>query len=114
MKPQGLIVFAYSEKFEEMRRFYEQALGVTGKAGGPNWVEFQLGTSSLALHRQPEERQDPRTYNLDVVVGDIAAAVEQFGTAGAQIVRGIQDEAFGKSAVLRDPEGRIITLVEEG
>jgi predicted enzyme related to lactoylglutathione lyase len=29
------------------------------------------------------------------------------------VVQGIQDEAFGRSAILRDPEGREFTLVQE-
>ena len=112
--PKGLIVFSFTERFEEMRRFYEAALGVPGRGGGPNWVEFDLGPSKFALHRQVTDRPQPLTESpLDVRVDDIEAATQRFVGAGAAVVRGIQDEAFGKSAVVRDLEGRITPLVQE-
>ena len=114
MTPKGLIVFSFTERFEEMRRFYEAVLGVSGRAGGPNWVEFDLGSSKIALHRQVADRPQPLIeYHLDIRVDDIEDATWRFVDAGATVVRGIQDEAFGKSAVVRDLEGRMITLVQE-
>ena len=100
MTPKGLLVFSFTERFEEMRRFYEAVLGVSGRAGGPNWVEFDLGSSKIALHRQVADRPQPLIeYHLDIRVDDIEDATWRFVDAGATVVRGIQDEAFGKSAV---------------
>ena len=110
----GLLIYAFSERFEEMARFYRAALGVEGDSAGPSWLAFPFGASRLAFHRQlPDEPQDTNGYRLDLLVDDIDAAVARFEQSGADCIRGIQDEAFGRSAVLRDPEGREFTLVEE-
>lgn len=110
----GILVYAFSEELEEMTRFYREAMEVDGAPAGPNWMAFELGASKLAFHRQlPDDRQDKSTYRLDLLVEDIDAASEQFQRAGAKLVQGIQDEGFGKSVVLLDPEGREFTLVEE-
>ena len=110
----GMIVYVFSPEFEGLRRFYEAAMGIEGQPAGPSWVAFPLGDSRLALHRQlPDDPQDPAPFRLDLLVDDIDEALSKFKAAGAEVGRGIQDEAFGRSAILRDPEGREFTLVQE-
>jgi predicted enzyme related to lactoylglutathione lyase len=110
----GMIVYVFSAEFDVLRRFYETAMGIDGQGVGPNWVAFPLGASKFALQRQmPEDPQDAAPFRLDFLVGDIDAALAKFKAAGAKVVQGVQDEAFGRSAILRDPEGRVFTLVQE-
>lgn len=110
----GMIVYVFSPEFDELRRFYEAAIGIPGEPAGPNWVAFPLSASKFALHRQmPEDPQDPDLLRLDFLVSDLDQAIDRCKAAGAVLVRGVQDEAFGKSAILQDPEGREFTLVHE-
>lgn len=110
----GMIVYVFSPQLDELRRFYETATGIEGQPAGPNWVAFPLGGSKLAVHRQlPDDPQDAAPFRLDLLVNDLDEALSKFKAAGAKLVRGTQDEAFGRSAVLRDPEGREFTLVQE-
>jgi len=114
MKVSGVIVYAYTPAFERMREFYEAGTGLRGEAAGPIWVAFPMGASKFGLHKQGhEDPEDPGDFRLDFLVDDIVAVLARFEAAGAEVVRGIQDEAFGRSAVLRDPEGREFTLVQE-
>ena len=109
-----LIVYVYSEAFEGLCRFYEDALGVAGARLGPSWCAFATGPSRFAVQRQ--ERGTPRPtapFRVDFVVDEIEPALARCTGAGARLVRGIQDEVFGRSAILCDPEGREFTLVEE-
>jgi predicted enzyme related to lactoylglutathione lyase len=109
----GMIVYVFSPQFDELRRFYEEAIGIAGEPAGPNWV-VPLSGSKFALHRQiPEDPQDPNPLRLDFLVGDLDQAIDRCKAAGAKLVRGVQDEAFGRSAILQDPEGREFTLVHE-
>ena len=110
----GMIVYVFSPDFDALRRFYETAMGIHGQPAGPNGVACPLGGSKFGLHRQvPDEPQDHASFRLDFLVGDIEAALAKFKAAGAKVVQGIQDEAFGRSAILCDPEGREFTLVQE-
>lgn len=110
----GMIVYVFSPELDGLRRFYETAMGIAGQPAGPNWVAFPLGGSKFALHRAlPDDPQDAQPFRLDFLVSDVGVAVAKFEAAGAEVVRGIQDEAFGRSALLRDPEGREFTLVQE-
>jgi len=110
----GMIVYVFSPDFDALRRFYETSMGIDGQPAGPNWVAFPLGGSKFALHRLvPDDPQDAAPFRVDFLVGDMEEALAKFKAAGAKVVQGIQDEAFGRSAILRDPEGREFTLVQE-
>ncbi len=108
-----LLVFAYAGDFDAQVRFWRAALGVPEDLQGPNWAQFRVGDARLAIHRVRDEPRDTDAFHLSVVVEDLEAALERFLAAGASEVRGIQDEAFGRSAIVADPDGRSITLVEE-
>jgi predicted enzyme related to lactoylglutathione lyase len=109
-----MIVYVFTEQFDAMKRFYEAVLGIKGRAGGPDWYAFDLGGSKFGLHRQVRDaKKTPTVFHFDLLVRDIDAVVARFRANGAEIVRGVQDEAFGKSAIIRDPEGREMTIVEE-
>lgn len=110
----GMIVYVFCQDLDALRRFYETATGITGQTAGPNWVSFPLGGAKFALHRQlPDDPQDPAPFRVDFLVDDLEEALATFEDAGARVVRGVQDEAFGRSAILHDPEGREFTLVQE-
>ena len=109
-----LIVYVYSDAFDGLCRFYEGALGIPGARLGPGWCAFAHGPSLFAVHRQDRLTPQPiEPFRVDFVVDRIEPALERCKAAGAELVRGVQDESFGRSAILRDPEGREFTLVEE-
>lgn len=107
-----LTVYVYTSDLERLRRFYEGGLGVAPAAQHGNWLPFDLAGATFALHA---DRGDPsldrQRVRLSFEVDDIEAAVARFEAAGATVLRGIADEAFGKRALLEDPEGRQIELV---
>ncbi|MCC7408826.1 MAG: hypothetical protein IT442_12190 [Phycisphaeraceae bacterium] len=108
----GLLVYSFSAEFEHMQRFYAALLETKPRQGGPNWCSFAVGGSEIALHRQlPDHPRDVDRYELDVVVDDLEGAIERVKANGGKVVRGIQDEAFGRSALIADPEGRQLMIV---
>ena len=109
----NLLVFAYTSDFDAQVRFWRGALGVSEDLQGPNWAQFRVGDARLAIHRIRDEPRDTDAFRLTVIVDDLEAARERFLEAGASEVRGIQDEAFGRSTIVADPDGRSITLIEE-
>jgi len=109
-----MIVYALSEQLGASIRFYEAALGTKGESFGPSWCAFPMGPSRFALLR-PDAPQPAHgeSFHLDFVVDELDEALARCTAAGARVTRGIQDESFGRSALLRDPEGREFSLIEE-
>ena len=106
----GTVVFFMTEMLEEMKQFYAKALKKEGKQYGPNWCQYRLSEDCIfALHASETSSKHP-VFSFEV--DDIEASFESFRSAGANVIQGIQDEGFGKTVELQDPEGRKITLVE--
>ena len=105
-----LTVYVYTEELEKLLDFYEAALGVKPQDYG-DWRPFNLAASTFALHarRGPEDQQ---SFNLSIDVDDIDAALARCEAHGARVLQGVSDEAFGKRAVIEDPDGRTLYLVQ--
>ncbi len=106
-----LTVYVYTEELEKLLDFYEAALGVKPQDYG-DWRPFNLAASTFALHvkRAPEDQL--RGFNMSIDVDDIDAALARCEAHGAKVLQGVSDEAFGKRAVIEDPDGRTLYLVQ--
>ncbi len=109
-----MIVYAYVSDIDRLRQFYEGALGAKPTIQDANWTAFELGGATFALHRQrsTEPPQDVGEFHFEFQVDDIDVALARFQSQGAQVARGVTDETYGRSAVLRDPDGREFRLVQ--
>jgi predicted enzyme related to lactoylglutathione lyase len=106
--------------------FYQRALGlVLGRRLGPHWAEM-LGASSpidlLGAAAGTAPTADGRTVrdyarhwtpvHIDVQVDDLDAAVERARQAGATVERDIESRPWGRIAVLADPFGHGLCLLQ--
>ena len=108
----GITVYVYTHELEALQRFYEGALGIEPDNYG-DWRPFQLASGTFALHAVQEgSGHDVQGFNISSDVDDIDEAVPRFEAYGAKILRGVADEAFGKRAVLQDPDGRQFEIVQ--
>lgn len=111
MATKGMTVFFVTSRLDEMTAFYSGGLDIQAERSGPSWASFRLGESEFALHAG----RDPVTTagaEVSFLVDDLNAATERFRAQGARVDTEPHDEAFGRIAELRDPEGRKFTLVE--
>ena len=107
-------VYAYTQDLERMRRFYEGGLALKPASQQGNWLPFELGGATFALHGMRETTPEvSQRFNLTFVVDDIHTVVARFEAHGAKVLRGVADEAFGKRAFVEDPEGRAFEIVQE-
>lgn len=106
-----LTVYVLTPDLDRMRRFYEEALGVKAGAQSGNWVPFNIGAATFALHAAGPEN-DMERFNVSFGVDDIDAAVKRFDEQGATVLRGVADETFGRMATLQDPDGRAFEVVQ--
>lgn len=95
--------------------FYEKLLGVKPAS----WqrgetATFMLGDVKLFLHRRSEQPEPGWPLrdgdHIAFRVEDVGRACEELTAAGLTVVAGPQDFYWGRSAYLRDPDGRLVEL----
>ena len=108
-----LSVYAYTKDLELTRRFYEGGLRVKPAFQAGDWLPFDIGDATFALHGvQDDARHAMQRFNLSFDVDEIDAVVAHVERQGDRVLRGVTDEAFGKRAILQDPDGRQLEIVQ--
>ena len=106
--------------------FYRRAFGLClARRLDSNWVELAGATVPIdLLAKAPGSQPTPdssstRNYerhwtpvHIDVVVDDIDAAVARAVSAGAILERGMEKHAWGLLAILADPFGQGLCLLQ--
>jgi predicted enzyme related to lactoylglutathione lyase len=105
--------------------FYTRALGLTvGRRFGEDGIELLGASSRIYLLAKPAGRTPapgarPRNYarhwtpvHLDFVVPDVDAAVERAVEAGAKVDEPATDRSWGRIAILADPFGHGLCLLQ--
>lgn len=101
-----LMPIVYVQEMDRSIAFYEQ-LGFKTKSRSEMWSELAAGEGAvLALHKAPEEHVG--RVELALVSEEPLERVAELVTP----YRGIADEAFGRSLVVRDPNGMKIQVNE--
>jgi len=88
--------------------FYQGRLGQTLIWRSDEAVGFRMPETDaeLVVHT----RLAPET---DLLVRSVPDAISRLITAGASLIRGPFDIAIGKCAVLRDPFGNVLTILDQ-
>lgn len=101
-------ILLHSRDLDAAVHFYRDSLGQslvwrTDVAAG-----FALpdSDSELVVHSE-------LSAETDIVVHDVPAAFERLMTAGASSVRAPFDIAIGKCAVVKDPFGNVLTILDQ-
>jgi hypothetical protein len=76
------------------------------------WTSFSADGADLALHRVDELPEGSRVELSLVATESLEALVHRLTSSGIAVERGIQEETFGRSILLRDPEGLAIQVNE--
>ena len=109
----GMTVFFMTEKYDEMCAYYQKALKVNPRKG-ERWCVFPVAENVIfALHRVTEKQTGPTDgSNFAFCFGDLDEGLKAFVKAGGEVEQEVIDVAYGRSAKIRDPEGRVIELDE--
>lgn len=110
-----LMTIVYVTDMAASTAFYK-ALGaeVSRVSRNKTWCEFSVGDAILALHateKLPSERSCGLELSFDSS-GPLAVLVQKLRKAGVPLYRGVADEAFGRSVVVKDPDGLLIQITE--
>ena len=104
-----LQTIVYVTDMERSIAFYESLGFSVAYRGGPVWTAFQGSDGVLALHLVDSE---PGRVELSLVADDpLEAVIEQLTDAGIESTA-IEEQPFGRSIVVRDPDGLAIQINE--
>jgi catechol 2,3-dioxygenase-like lactoylglutathione lyase family enzyme len=95
--------------------FYERILGVEPRSRSESHAYFDVGPTTIFIHHATDDDDFQGAPNGDHVafaVEDQDGLSESLRAAGHDVT-GPQDFYWGRSAYVRDPDGRIVELVSE-
>ena len=94
---------------EKALKFYRDALG--------HKLVWRKGNSSAGLAMSDSDTEivlmaEPGNMEIDLLVGSVETAVHVFLKAGGKIVSGPFDIQVGRCAVVKDPWGNVLTMLD--
>ena len=97
--------------------FYRDVLGMQLKQESEDWVEFSKGSSTvLALHPARKSSRKKTQKRAGILVGfnvsDLHDVCRDLESKKVKFYKKETEEAFGKHAIIEDPDGHLISLVE--
>jgi catechol 2,3-dioxygenase-like lactoylglutathione lyase family enzyme len=91
----------FSRDAEADRAFFKNVLGLSFVDAGGGWLIFALPPAELAVH--PDENGG--RHELYLLCKDIDATVTELEAKGIHLERPLQDQAWGRVAMIRLPGG---------
>ena len=112
----GVIIGTPPDRFEAMRRFYVETLGLPVRVDRPGHLNFQWGTTRLTIGAHGElngATSDPLRVLINLEVDGIEAVVARLRAAGVTFLREPSQEAWGGwIATFEDPDRNTLQLMQ--
>ncbi|MXZ45767.1 MAG: hypothetical protein F4Z08_02035 [Chloroflexi bacterium] len=112
----GVILGVDPDRFDAIRDFYVETLGLPTRTDRPGHVNFQWGNTRLTISAHSEVRglsDEPRRTMLNLAVEDIDAVAARLRAAGVTFIREPSAEPWGGSiATFEDPDGNTLQLMQ--
>jgi len=102
----------YTEDTNRAVDWYKNAIGIEPGYQSDMWTSFNLGDATLAVHKV-ESLADRGRVELSLVTAEpLEAVLLRLADHGIEPKQGIQDETFGRSIMLVDPDGTPVQVNE--
>ncbi|MEM9610147.1 MAG: VOC family protein [Actinomycetota bacterium] len=112
----GVLVWTEPARFEAMRAFYVDVLGLTPRSDRDEFVNFEWGGQRLTIHTHSDvsgSTSEPHRVMLNLAVDGIEELVQRAVDAGVEVLRRPERESWGGIvASLVDPDGTTVQLFE--
>lgn len=105
-------VALFTADVEAAKAFYGDLLAVEPDAEWPDGAIFAAGLAKLLLHARGSEPADgpPNEDHFALSVSDVDRSYEELRARGFAFLVEPRDYSWGRSAYLRDPDGRLVEL----
>jgi catechol 2,3-dioxygenase-like lactoylglutathione lyase family enzyme len=97
-------------------RFYESlglVFDVHRHGNGPEHYACQLGSTVLEIYRQIAGEEGTSSTRIGIRVASVDTAVDRLRGLGARVLSAASDSPWGRRAVVQDPDGHKVELVED-
>jgi catechol 2,3-dioxygenase-like lactoylglutathione lyase family enzyme len=94
--------------------FYRRLLGTPPVTEWPGGAIFAAGHAKVLVHERVAAVEDgpPNEDHVAFSVGDLEAACDELRANGSSFLVEPRDYPWGRSAYLRDPDGRLVELAQ--
>jgi lactoylglutathione lyase len=95
-------------------KFYKDTLGLPIKTKSADWTEFFSDGTVLALHPAKKKyklRAGPNML-IGFMVNDLDDLIKQLKKKKVKFFKKPKEEPFGKHAIILDPDGHLISIVQ--
>jgi len=98
----------YADDAELARAFFRDVLGWAHIDAQGGWLIFKTGPSELGVHPTSEGQggndwSTNQRHEISLMCDDIEQTVAELTAKGAEFTRGIKDEGFGLTTMLKIP-----------
>jgi catechol 2,3-dioxygenase-like lactoylglutathione lyase family enzyme len=107
-------VALFSEDVDGASNFYRRLIEAPPVAEWPGGAVFDVGGAKLLVHERSGARADgpPNEDHFAISVDDLDAACAALALEGFTFLVDARDYPWGRSAYLRDPDGRLVELAQ--
>lgn len=107
-------IAVFTDDLEATKGFYAQLVGAAPEREWRGGAIFAIGHLRLLVHRRMGgvDGGPPDEDHFALAVPDLAAACEELRARGLTLLVEPREYPWGRSAYLRDPDGRLVELAE--
>ncbi|HLF67797.1 MAG TPA: VOC family protein [Gaiellaceae bacterium] len=104
----------FTDQVEAATGFYRALLASAPEAEWPGGAIFAAGGAKVLVHERaaPMEGGPPNEDHFALSVTDLDAACDELRAYDLSLLVEPRDYPWGRSAYLRDPDGRLVELTE--
>lgn len=110
-KKVGAIILLVSNMNNSIR-FYRDTLGLAVKDVSEEWTEFFTSGTVLALHPAKTKIKHNPNMLVGFMVSDLDSIAATLKGKEVKFFKDPKEEAFGKHAIIEDPDGHLISIAE--
>lgn len=112
----GVLVWTDTDRFDAMRAFYVDTLGLHPRSQRHGFVNFEWGETRLTISVHPDvsgATRDPLRMMINLAVSDISSAHARLAATGVGFSRPPEQEPWGGwIATFADPDGNTLQLMQ--
>ena len=104
----------FTDDVEGTAAFYAKLVGADPVADWPGGALFAIGDAKLLVHERGAGMDDgpPNEDHFALAVDDLDAACAALVASGCSFLVEAREYPWGRSAYLRDPDGRLVELAQ--